>query len=349
MTRSWRSSVLLVLSAIVVALAAFLVARWWLAPDPQVPSFSRPHPPRFEPLPARASLDASGPRRLGRVLDEAGTPVEGAIVYARVDGVPLWTLSSRDGGFELLLPRSAASTQAQSEIELVVTAWGVPPRTYSAAMQGESLEIVLPPRFQAPTALPKVELAALEGRIVPALARPAGEPAAYDLVLLPEAPPLAFSAAVARRVRCADDGSFAIPDLALGAYRLMVLPAWAEGGSWPDLLAAGHVRYEHPPEDAAPLVLPLSEGAVHGVLLDSDGEPVQGGLLLLSEAAAPGHLWPAVTSNESGAFRWGDLPEGVYRLTVRAGEARIEEVEVSVAAGKDEFVELPPLALRAND
>ena len=113
--------------------------------------------------------------------------------------------------------------------------------------------------------------------------------------------------AVQRRVLCDPDGRFALPDLAAGSYRVHVLPAWAAGGTWPDVLG-GEVRFDHDPASLRELVLPLAEGAIAGTLADRRGRTIEGALLLLTPVDQPGRLWPPATSDPRGGFLIEDLP-----------------------------------------
>jgi hypothetical protein len=69
-------------------------------------------------------------------------------------------------------------------------------------------------------------------------------PSGAEVWLEPVDPGSALCLAVTRRTRCAQDGTFEIADLQYGSYRAHVLPGWAAGGSWPDLLDPAQAALE---------------------------------------------------------------------------------------------------------
>ena len=348
-SRSRHPWILFVPAAAVVGLGAFVVARLLWAEAPALPRFEREPAPRFEPLEGWAERPPGGPSLRGRVLDPQGAAVADCLVYARPSEVPTWDVTDVEGRFELAWPATPAGASGggeELEVELVLAAWGFPPATRQVSFAAEGLELRLPAREEPTPRLPEVESTALYGRIVPALARRPGEPPDFELWLEPVDPPEVLSGAVSRRVRGSSDASWRFEDLAHGRYRAHVLPGWAAGGSWPDLLAPAVAGIEHPSGTLGELVLELADGALGGQLVDGEGAPLEGALALLADAGHPERLWPPRVTDAAGRFRFGDLPAGVYRVLVAAGEARHEELAVTVAAGSEVQVELPPLMLR---
>jgi len=253
-----------------------------------------------------------------------------------------WTHSDALGTYELRgLPNAGRATLtavplAAPGVDLMV----------DLPMSGP-LRLELPPRFEPFPTLPDVRRQSLVGAV-----RPNDERAVegYEVWLVPleqTASGLRESAApgldgrVERRVAVERDGRFRVADLALGDYQVRVLPPWARGGDWPVI---GTTSLVHTRRGAAP-VIDLSAGAIDGVVLDEDGEPIAGALVRCSDASDPARLVPAVRTDEAGRFAIEDAPEGSLRLRVNAAE-RATERTVRVAPLRREQVELRLLPSR---
>ena len=203
------------------------------------------------------------------------------------------------------------------------------------------LRLELPPRFEPVATLPEVRRHALTG----AVRLPDGrDPSGYEVWLVPleqsasglrEVAAPGLDGRVERRVTVERGGRFRVGDLALGDYQARVLPPWARGGDWPVIGATSLV---HARRGAAPVV-DVRAGAIDGVVLDEDGEPIAGALVRCSDASDPARLVPAVRTDEDGRFAIEDAPEGSLRLRVNAAE-RAAERTVRVAPLRREQVEL---------
>lgn len=321
-----------------VALA--LLIGWWKAHwndgAVDLPSFAPPQAPHFEELHA-----PHGPESLhGHVVDIDGRVVAGVALYLRSGGVPMWETSDEEGRF-------AFEGLATGDVEVVVIAWGHPPRTQMLTPGLEEREIVLLPHNPPPAMLNDVEYAVLGGRVDNPLGAAWSDPDGYEVVLVPRAPIEEFGGAVERRVRCDPRGFFLLEDVALGRFRAMVLPSWARGGSWPDLVAPEYAELEHTREVTESLVFALACGAIEASVRDTAGKPIEGAFVLLVDAAQTLHVWPPQTTDALGRFRFIDLPPGDYLLQLRAGESQVPDVKVTVRAGQVESgLELPPLEVR---
>lgn len=345
MGASRRVWILTAASVLLIGAFALVLGRFLLADAPELPSFASSRTPRFRDLPTWAEFAPGSLPLRGRLVDPAGAPVPDALVYARPRDLPTWALSDAAGRFELAWPEPVEGGEAPAILS--ICAWGFPPIEHSALRAPEELTIALPEREPTPPPVPHVTPAPIAGRVMPARDDDA-PPFGFEVVFEPADPPEVLEAPMLRRVMCAPDGSFALPDLAAGNYRLRVLPAWAAGGSWPDLLG-GALELEHDPTAPRELELRLAEGALAGTLTDRRGRTVEGALLLLTDAERPSRLWPPATSDTRGEFVIEDLPAGRYSLFIEAGDARIEGVEVVVVAGTRSEVTVPPLAVRRRD
>jgi hypothetical protein len=345
MPTSRRTPILTAASVVVLGLFALAVGRFFFAGTPDLPAFAGARPPQFPPLSTLAEQSPQAEPLRGRLVDAQGSAVADALVYARPLGVPTWDTSDAEGRFELFWPQAAGGGETRAR--LAIAARGFPPVEHEATRGPEELVIALPEREPTPPPLPRVRPAPLAGRVVPARADDA-PPYAYEILLVPVDPPEVFGPAIQRRALCDPDGRFALADLAAGGYRVHVLPAWAAGGSWPDVLGS-EVRFEHDPANPRELVLALAEGAIAGTLTDRRGRTIEGALLLLTPVDQPGRLWPPATSDPRGGFLIEDLPAGSYRLFVEAGDARVEDVVVEVRAGQRSEVAVPALVVRRRN
>lgn len=341
MGASRRVWVLTAASILVIGLFALALGRFVLADSPDLPSFASTRAPRFRDLPTWPEIAPGAAPLRGLVVDPDGAAVPEVLVYGRPHDMPTWAVTDAEGRFELPWP------EGEAETVLAVLAWGFPPLELPAARGSEELRIALPAREVPPPPVPEVVPAPIAGRVRTARADDA-PPYAFEVVFEPAEAASTLAAPVMRRVACAPDATFELADLAAGKYLVHVLPDWAAGGSWPDLLGEP-VPLEHDPANPRPLELDLTAGALSGTLTDRRGRTVEGALLLLSPAAEPGHLWPPATSDTRGGFLIEDLPPGSYRLFVEAGDARVEGLEVEVAAGTRVEIEVPPLAVRRRN
>jgi len=283
----------------------------------------------------------------GRVLDPDEHGVEGALVWLRAGDEPHWTYTAADGNFRLddLEPGPWSAS---------VVAAGFAPEKLELVESAAPASIHLGRPFGEPPQLPPIARAPLEGTV---RSRLPGTFEGCEIVLVPTLPPHSFAAPLPRRADVAADGSFEIEALVLGEYRVEVRPAWARGGSWPDLasaLAEGDGQaaprlfvHEARPPTGKPKVLDveLATGDVVGKLVDLDFETVEGALLLLARATDPSRVWPTAESGPDGSFAFRGVPAGRYSLTARAGSATLVQ-DVAVVAGETTTLQVAPLEVR---
>lgn len=286
----------------------------------------------FGAPPARTDLPApeleSGEAALrGRLLGADGSPVEGATLVVVQGGRPLWTFTSGDGTFRLEEVRPGP-------LRLAAHAPGHMPRTFEASAGDAPVVLRMSDTLSDPPRLPDPEPADLEGRIV----APGQDLAGCEVALLPTAAPTEPGTGVPRRTICETGGRFRFEALTPARYELLLLPPWAVGATWPDLLtplSAPPLRIEHPSREE--LRLPLGTGTIEGRTFDEGGRPLVGALVVATpnpespETTARRHVPPTRTDGE-GTFRLELLPPGLYTVTLTAGEDR-RRAEVEVVAG----------------
>jgi hypothetical protein len=191
--------------------------------------------------------------------------------------------------------------------------------------------------------LAKLEHAELAGRIV---VPPDFDASGFEVVLEP-GEPTRIDSAGPRRVACDAQGNFKIEDLIVAQYGLRVLPAWARGGTWPDLLlgvgdGAGEQHEFTHKQGAGELRLRLTLGTIAGALVEPDGRPIEGALVELELAGDPGRIWLPQSTDAAGKFALRALPRARYLLTLRAGgSALTREIEL----GPNEDHQLDPIVV----
>jgi hypothetical protein len=302
-------------------------------PDPP-PNIKRPPPttfPRLEPPVHGHALE-------GQISGPAGEPVERALVWVRSGDEPSFTYSDAAGVFRF-------GDLGPGPWQGKVLALGFEPLALSFPESAAPQAIALAKAYGPPQKLALLERAPLAGRIV----APEGFDALHcEVVLEPDAP-TSIDSALPRRVECDAQGAFRIDDLIVARYALRVLPAWARGGTWPDLLAgigSSATREFTHSSAGGELVLQLECGTIEGTLLEPitigpDGlplpaprrEPVEGALVELALASDPGRIWIPQATDAAGKFSLGPLPRGTYALKLHAGELTLAR-EVSLGAGE---------------
>lgn len=329
-------------------LLSFAIQRW-----------TRPVEPPFvveQPPPTALRPFAPPERRhacAGRVLaGPSGEAVADALVWLRSgdEGSFAWTDAEGRFLFEAL---------GAGPWPTKVVATGFEPLDQTLAEDQGLHTLTLIKSYGPPPTLPALARAPLEGRLD--LRAAAGLDASeFEVVLLP-ANPLEIGAALPRRTRCDARGAFRIDDLFEAQYTLRVLPAWARGGSWPDLLlgvdgASEHSLLHARQPGASPHLLAIALGCIEGTLhetiaLGPGGEPIQPrdeaveGAFVLLEERASAHLWPAQSTDPLGHFAFRTLPPGKYTLTLRAGSARQEQaIELGLDQTRTLDLHLPAAA-----
>ncbi len=305
----------LVAMAIVLALAS-------RDAPPLAADFGRP--PQEHELPT-PELDLGEAELVGTVYGADGKPVEGASLFVVQRGRPLWTFTDRHGAFVLGGLREGpveVSVHAPEQMATTIaTRVGVGPVSLR-------LTEPIPQDFH----LPDPEPSDLTGWIV-ADGRDLG---GFEVALTPTRPADLPGSGIPRRTICDGEGHFQFDALTPGDYQVILLPPWARGGSWPDLLGGLNgppIRFSHPL--SGPLQIPLGSGSVAGTAFDqAHGEVLSGALVVAlpltgsGEALASGRF-PPVRTDAGGAYRLDPLPAGRYRVILTAGEeVREREVEV---------------------
>ncbi len=300
-----------------------------------LPAFAPPPGAQLGPLDAPIGEFALA----GQVVDIDSNPAAGVSVFVRSNDVPLWAETDADGRFRLL-----GLVGGPHEIALVK--WGHPPRVARVDEPREDLVLTLAPPKPPPPPLPQIATAALAGRVAHPLGGNYADEEGYELQFEPRGDLTDFGAAVLRRVSTDARGFFALEDLAHGDYFVHVLPSWAAGGSWPDLVSLADAQFAHAPDGGDFAVFGLEAGALEATVVDPDGQPIDGAYAILADAEDASRVWPPRVSDAFGLLRFSDLPPGRYRLSLRAGESPIEELVVEVHGSAVERPTLPPLAVR---
>ena len=301
-----------------------VVARASRDAPPLVADFGQPPEVRDLPSP---ELGLGDVELEGTVFGADGRPVEGTSVFVVQRGRPAWDFTDDLGRFRL-------TDLHAGPLEVAVHAPGHVATSVEAQVGAGPLVVRLkdtissPPRLPDPTRLP------LAGQVLATGTDLTG----FEVALLPTAPASEPGTGAPRRVACDAEGRFSVEALVPAEYEVLLLPPWAAGGVWPDLLTslgAPPMRIVHPLiED---LQLALATGTIAGAAFDgSRGEPLAGALVVaLPRPALDGtdpRRFPPTRTNASGTYRLEGLPPGEYRVVLTAGD-HTREATVEVVPG----------------
>lgn len=276
---------------------------------------------------------------IGRLLGDDGAPLAEASVSATLRGRPLWTTTDARGEFRL-------SGVDQSDLSVSILARGYLPETrvVRVVRAGEGpIEVQLLNRQMPLPVFEERKAADLLGAVDSLLGR--RDLTGYEVYLEPVAAPGTLGGPIPRRVTLAEDGGFTVQNLVRGEYYMRVLPPYAVGGSWPNLLRA---------LDQAPLTH-FHEGTPSGIQLTMragelagsalaraaigvDPLPLSGALIHVEPITDAGgdardsRIFPSVSSDAQGLWRVLNLPAGRYRVFLASGsEGR--DVSVTIPEG----------------
>jgi hypothetical protein len=253
----------------------------------------------------------------GRLLAPDGLGIQGGRVSAIGRDRLLWTYAGADGEFRL-------EELDPGPVDVQVLAVGFLPATFALVAGADPVELRLTPAPDRPE-LPELAWSDLTGRVL-AEGHPS-DLAGYEVALLPVSAPEELGGVLPRRATVEARGRFALPELAHGTYRVLLLPPWARGASGPDLatrLVDPPRTFEHP--GGAPLELTPVAGEIHGRVREPGGERFVEGALVLARPVGDDSalVWPPAVTDHEGAFLIPDLPPGRYRVSIVAGEERLE-------------------------
>lgn len=264
----------------------------------------------------------------GRVVDADEVGIADASVSTLVRGRPLWTRTDRAGAFRL-------TELDAGPCEVHVLARGYPTLSFPVSAGAEPVELVLGAPFPEQPRLESAQTADLSGAIDPGEGE--ADASGYEVLLLPAGSATEFGSGMPRRATTDSEGRYRFDALERATYRVIVLPPYARGGTWPDLLTGWDgtgQMYNHDAggENPPQLALGLLSGIIEGYFRDDRGRPLEGGLVEVSPMTDgnPAAL-PAVRTDAAGRFRLRHVPPGRYSIRATAG-AHSRETTVLVPA-----------------
>lgn len=274
---------------------------------------------------------------VGSVVAPDGTLVDDALVSLIAANEPHWTYTNARGEFRL-------EGLERGPWTLTVAATAHQPFTITFANESEPALVRLPDVAR--------EMPKLEQRVNAPLTAQlhAGTEANFEgceVRLVPTLPLEQIDAPFPRHALCDRSGRCEIADLQLGQYTVSVLPEWAQFGTWPDLTRgddATPIVFDHRGDTHAPLAIEIVAGAVHGLVADRAGNPLEGALVIVASERLPERVWPPVRADARGSFTVPDLPPGRYVVTVSAGSGS-NRTAVLVQARTVLELSLPPLSV----
>jgi carboxypeptidase family protein len=278
----------------------------------------------------------------GQVVDPAGAGVPDALVFLRAGDAPHFTYTDSSGRFRL-------AALEEGPWRATVLAIGFEPVAKDLVDSGSPQTIQLgTPVGPLPT-LPPIARKGLTGVLT---SRTGLSVEGCEVLLLPTLPPESLGSPLPRRATAGADGRFEFADLIVGPYQVQVLPAWARGGTWPDLARFSGddqpLLFSHAGGDSpSVLAIELQTGEVTGKLVDLDGHDLEGALILLSPSSDASRVWPPESTGVDGTFVVKGLPFGKYTVAIRAGSASVQK-EAVISAGKTTILEFDPLEVRRS-
>lgn len=272
----------------------------------------------------------------GTVVGPDGAPIADALVSLVASDEPHWAYSDAAGAFALLGLERGPWT-------VMVTATAHQPYSTTIDDAVGAAVVTLPDAPRAYPAFSTRTLAPLSGSVRAARGRSL---AGVEVLFTPTAPLERLDSPYPRRARCDGEGRFTLADLEVGEYSVVILPEWAQNGTWPDLSRAeGRAPrvWTHAAGETA-LAIDDVSGAVKGTVLDTEQNPLAGALVIVASDAERENVWPPVTADAKGEFTVGDLPPGKYAVAVRAGSGS-HQATVFVRAGETTDLALPALSV----
>jgi hypothetical protein len=320
---------LIPLGTLVALAIGFLVAHFTAEPA-TLPEIAPPAESMLQPLEA---WDRSR-SVTGTVQAPDATPVGAALVWLRAGDEPHWTYTDASGDFHL-------SHLGPSPWTTSVIARGFEPMTVTLEDTGKPQTIRFARAVDPPPGLAPIPRAPLNGVVIVALPSLV-DLEGYEIALTPQSRPETLGAPLPRRIETDGAGAFHVSDLALGAYTVRVLPRWARGGSWPDLVQRlaekpaqnpasrpdkndGLVYVHSAVSSAGELRIQLEHGSISAVIRNTENAPVEAALVIVARADDPSFVWPPLSTAADGSFTARDLPAGSYIVSVRAGAAVLEQ------------------------
>lgn len=274
---------------------------------------------------------------VGTLLDADGAPLVEASVFTALRGRPLYTSTDGAGRFEL-------QGLDAGDVVLSLLARGYDSMERTVTVGAGPVEI----RFEGERLAVPVLPDPVQSDLLGAVEMPAGQraPEGYEVYLEPTTGPELLGGPIPRRATVSANGSFQVPELIHGLYAVRLLPPYAAGGDWPDLLTG----FEEPPTTYEHgtlfpgMRLVARCGELAGVAqsrdpIGVDPEPLEGALLRAQPDATGGvevdrrpRIHPAATSDAEGRWLLRDLPPGRYRVNLTAGGDTREKF-VTIPAG----------------
>jgi hypothetical protein len=281
----------------------------------------------FTPSPHQAAA-------AGRITSEAGEPIAEVLVMAEVDGQLVWDYSDAEGRFKLTqLPTGP--------LELTLLRRMMEPQTFQGNVPSTDMEFVMrAPLAPVPT-LPAIGQSHMDGEVLNSI--PERGLLGYEVQLIPVEAPQVIGAPIPARTRVGADRRFHFDNLMHGQYSVRLLPPWAVGGTWPNLIDTQQAFFEHGPATKNP-VFSTACGEISGRLIDREGQEVEGALIRVAPVDRAEHPWAPLPSNDHGQFLVSDLPPGSYRLQIDAGGDEYNQV-IEVTRGVTSRVDVRPLEI----
>ena len=293
---------------IVIAISAFQT-------EGAPPAWTRELPGKINP-PLSNPIDPLGKAAItGTVLRSKDHVVPDALVFTGTGELLTWDYSDADGQFSL-------EALHAGQVTVRVIGDGYEPQDFTLSAPLLNAELALSSPLPGAASLPVLEKVAVTGSITPP--RSDWGLDGYELWLEPLRPSHEFGAPISARATVQADRSISFDELLAGSYRPHLLPSWARGGTWPNLLDSETSLISIGRTEEANFQLTMTAGEIEGIITDEEGAPLKGALVKLRPEGEPDRVWPPTRTDDLGRYALRDLPVGTYRLESSAGDRSAE-------------------------
>ena len=283
--------------------------------ESEPPAWTQELPRGIDP-PLSTPQDPLGEAALtGTIESSEGHVLPNALVYTGTGELLTWDYSDADGRFSL-------EALHAGQVTVRVIGDGHEPQDFIRTAPLLDTRLALSSLLPEGASLPALEKVAVTGSITPPRADWGLD--GYELWLEPLRPSHEFGAPVSARATVQADRSVSFDELLAGSYRPHLLPPWAQGGTWPNLLDPETSLISIGRAEEADFQLTMTAGEIEGSVTDEDGAPVKSALVRLRPEGELDRIWPPTRTDELGRYALRDLPVGTYRLESSAGDRSAE-------------------------